>query len=68
MCLLPPPPILQYASCSPSVTNVKMYSTPGQGESFGLHVEEDPEAGSKASRSKGRLLSMSETRNCNLTT
>ena len=64
LCLLLPPLILQYASCSPGIPNVKTYSMPGQGESFGLHAE----AGSNASRSKGRPSSVSETRKCNLTT
>ena len=67
MCLLLKLLIHQYASCSPGVTNVKTYSAPGQGESVGLHVEADPEAGSKANRSKGGSLSVSETRNQNLT-
>ena len=53
LCLLLHLLVLEYASCSPGVTNVKTCSTPVQREPFGLHVHADPEAGSDASSSKG---------------
>ena len=40
---------------------------PGTGKLSELHEEADPGAESNGSRSKGRSLSVPETRNCNLT-